>query len=190
MAPETATGTIKATQPPTEATKPKVAAERLPLAAGSAEIVAAAAAFHWFDQSVMLADTMRVLSAGGGFVTYTNFFSGQLDGAPECSAWLVDTYRTRFPSPPRRSHFDAAAADAVGLRFVGTEALSHEVPMTADSLTSYLLSQSNATSVIDSGRATLDDLRVWLGAEIGRRMPSGTVSAQFTGNVWCCRRTD
>ena len=31
MAPETATGTIKATQPPTEATQPKVHAERLPL---------------------------------------------------------------------------------------------------------------------------------------------------------------
>lgn len=168
----------------------RAAAERLPVATGSAGIVAAAAAFHWFDQSAMLAETVRVLSVGGGFVTYTDFFSGQLHGAPECSAWLVDTYRSRFPSPPRRSHFDVAAAEAGGLRFVGTEKLSHEVPVTAGSLTGYLLTQSNATSAIDSGRTTLDDLRVWLGAEIGRRMPSGTVSAQFTGNVWCCRRTD
>jgi SAM-dependent methyltransferase len=164
-------------------------AERLPFAAGSAALVAAAAAFHWFDQAAMLAETARVLSPGGGFVTYTDYFSGQLTGASECSAWLVASYRARFPGPPRRRHFDADAAHTAGLQFIGTEELGHEVPMTVDSLTNYLLSQSNATSAIDSGRTTRHGLRAWIRAEIDQRMPARTVSAQFTGTLWCCRKT-
>jgi SAM-dependent methyltransferase len=167
----------------------RATAERMPLATGSAGIVAAAAALHWFDQAVMLAETVRVLRADGAFVAYTDFFSGELVGAPECSAWLAETYRPRFPAPPRSDYSAADAAAAAGLRSVGAEGLDHDVPMTADALTRYLLSQSNATSAIDSGRTTRDELRAWLRSEIAQRMPSEGVSAHFTGRVWCYRPT-
>lgn len=53
--------------------------------------------------------------------------------------------------------------------------------MTAEGLTEYQLSQSNATGAVDKGRITLTELRRWLLAEIGSRLPSGVpVMAKFT----------
>ena len=166
----------------------QAAAERIPLATGSADLMVTAAAFHWFDQAAMLAEAARVAAPDGALAVYTDFFSGRLIGADDCTDWLAKTYRTRFPSPARRSHFDAGIAEAAGFRFVGEERLQHEVPMTADPLADYLLSQSNATSAVDSGRWQLDELRTWLRGELGQRWPSGAVAAVFTGNVWCCRK--
>lgn len=114
--------------------------------------------------------------------------TGELLGAPECSDWLVGAYRDRLPAPPRRSHFDADAADAAGLAFVGAEELGHDVLMTTGALTAYLLSQSNATSAIGTGLMTVSELRAWLHRELEPRMPLTPVSARFTVKVWCCRK--
>lgn len=168
----------------------QAAAERLPLRSEIADLGVTAAAFHWFDQEAMLTDAARVLRPGGGFVVYTDFFSGLLDGGQECSAWLSDTYRPRFPAPPRRDWFDRDLAESAGLRFVGSEQLAHRVPMTAGSLIDYLLSQSGATSALDEGRVTIEGLGAWLREELGRRLPNtGPVPVQFTGTVWCCRKS-
>ncbi len=166
----------------------QAAAERLPLATASAELVVTAAAFHWFDQQAMLAEAARVLVPGGALAVYTDYFAGRLVGADDCAAWLVDTYRTRLPAPARRSQFDADAAAAAGFRYVGEQHLDHEVSMNAATLTDYLLSQSNATSAVDSGRWTLAELRCWLRAELERRLPAGGAAAVFTGIVRCCRK--
>lgn len=163
-------------------------AERLPLDSCSAGLVVTAAAFHWFDQARALAEVARVLRPGGGFAVYSDFFSGRLGGADALADWLADSYRPRYPGPPRRSHFDRDAAEAAGLAFVGSEELRYDVPMTADALADYLLSQSNATSAIDDGRTTRADLRAWLLAEFRTRMSADVVRAEFTGNVWCCRK--
>ncbi|WP_433275258.1 class I SAM-dependent methyltransferase [Pseudonocardia xinjiangensis] len=163
-------------------------AERLPLASCSAGLVVTAAAFHWFDQARALAEVARVLRPGGGFAVYSDFFSGRLGGADALTDWLAGTYRPRYPGPPRRSHFDRDAADVAGLAFVGSEELRYDVPMTADALADYLLSQSNATSAIDDGRTTRAELRAWLLAEFEPRMPAEVVRAQFTCTVWCSRK--
>lgn len=164
-------------------------AERLPVRDESADLIVAAAAFHWFEQATMLAEVVRVLAPGAAFVTYTDFFSGQLSPGRAGADWLASTYRPSFPAPPRRSHFEQQAAEEAGLRFVGQGPLAHEVPMTAADLTEYLLSQSNATHAVEEGRITMAELRRWLITEIGSRLPSeSAVMAQFTGKVWCCRK--
>lgn len=163
-------------------------AERVPVRRNVVGLVVAAAAFHWFDQVAVLAEVARVLRPGGAFVTYTDFFSGNLRGATACTEWLADSYRGRFPAPARRSHFDQRAAEAAGLGFVGHERLGHDVRMTATGLTEYLMSQSNATSAIDAGRVSHEELRRWLVDEIGSRLPGPSVMAEFTGDVWCCRK--
>ncbi|MFC5233343.1 class I SAM-dependent methyltransferase [Pseudonocardia zijingensis] len=163
-------------------------AERLPVRGDVAELVVTAAAFHWFDQDAVLAEVGRVLRPGGAFVTYTDFFSGNPRDATACTEWLAETYRARFPAPARRSHFDQRASEAAGLGFVGHEELGHDVPMTAAGLTDYLMTQSNATSAIDAGRVSHEELRRWLVDEIGSRLPEPSVMAEFTGDVWCCRK--
>ncbi len=166
----------------------RAAAERLPLQSQSCDLVAAAAAFHWFDQTAMLAEVRRVLRPGGALLAYTDFFSGRLREEPRFTDWLTDVYRQRFPLPPRRSHFDQEAAESFGFRLIGREPLAHEIRMTADQLAEYMLTQSNATSAIDNGRISLSELHTWLLDQLADLLPSGrAVAAQFTGQVWCCR---
>ena len=95
---------------------------------------------------------------GGALLAYTDFFSGRLREEPRFTDWLTDVYRQRFPPPPRRSHFDQAAAESFGFRLIGQEPLAHEIRMTADQLAEYMLTQSNATSAIDNGRISLSEL--------------------------------
>lgn len=84
----------------------RAAAEQLPLQSQSCDLVAAAAAFHWFDQTATLAEVRRVVRPGGALLAYTDFFSGRLREEPRFTDGLTDVYRQRFPPPPRRSHFD------------------------------------------------------------------------------------
>lgn len=168
----------------------RAAAERLPLRSGSCDLVTVAAAFHWFDQAATLAEVARVLPPGGAFVAYTGFFSGRLREEPAFTSWHRDVYLQRFPPPPRNSRFDPVAAEAAGLHLVDEEGWARKFSMTAAQLTDYLLSQSNVTSVLDSGRARLPETRAWLLDQVVRFVPpEGTAMAEFPGHVWCCRRT-
>jgi ubiquinone/menaquinone biosynthesis C-methylase UbiE len=116
----------------------RAAAEQLPLQSQSCDLVAAAAAFHWFDQTATLAEVRRVVRPGGALLAYTDFFSGRLREEPRFTDWLTDVYRQRFPPPPRRSRFDQAAAESFGFRLIGQEPLAHEIRMTADHLAEYM----------------------------------------------------
>lgn len=152
----------------------------------AADLVVAAAAFHWFDQAQMLTEVVRVLRPSGAFVTSPTFSAASCAGALNARTGLSHVPPS-FPAPVRRSHFNQEAVEVFGLRFVGRGSLAQEVPMTTEGLTEYLLTQSNATSAVDEGRITLTELRRWLLAEIGSRLPPvAPVMARFTGNVWCC----
>jgi hypothetical protein len=129
-----------------------------------------------------------VLRPGGGFACYSDFHGGGLPAAPEAARWLRESYRPRYPAPPRHGHDNAPAVAAAGLELVGAAELAHDVPMTAATLTDYLLSQSNATAAIDAGRVTRDELRTHVRSELAARMPAGPVPVPFTGRVWCARR--
>jgi ubiquinone/menaquinone biosynthesis C-methylase UbiE len=56
----------------------RAAAEQLPLQSQSCDLVAAAAASHWSDQTATLAEVRRVVRPGGALLAYTDFFSGRL----------------------------------------------------------------------------------------------------------------
>lgn len=181
---------VRAAAPAPDVSFLQAAAERLPLQSQAIDVVASAAAFHWFGQGAMLAEVRRVLRPGGGLAVYTDFFAGRLTGLPDFTDWLAETYRPRFPAPPRRAFFDADAAAEAGLQFAGEEELASERRLTASQLTDYLMTQSNATSALDAGRISRGALRSWLLAEIRRFLPGDEPgTAEFTGHVWCSRLT-
>lgn len=106
-------------------------AESLPCRAQCAELIIAAAAFHWFDQPRMLHEAFRVLRQGGGLIVYTDFFTGEIKGYPHLKKWLAGTYVPRYPSPPRRARLDEQLARAAGFRTAGQATLCNPTATTA-----------------------------------------------------------
>jgi ubiquinone/menaquinone biosynthesis C-methylase UbiE len=74
------------------------AAEALPVADTSVDLVTVASAIHWFDQPAFFAEAARALRDQGWLAIYDYYFLGQLNGQPEFSAWNRDVYLQRFPS--------------------------------------------------------------------------------------------
>jgi SAM-dependent methyltransferase len=167
----------------------RAVAESLPCHTRCADLVIAAAAFHWFDQPRMLDEAFRVLRPGGGLVVYTDFFTGEIEGHPQLREWLAGTYLPRYPTPGRRSRFDEQLARNAGFEKAGDAALSNVVAMTPEGLADYMLTQSNATSAVDDGRTTPERMRAWLVTELETILPPGKpLSLQFGGNLWACRK--
>lgn len=133
------------------------AAEALPLAAGTVDLVTVGSGVHWFDQRRFAAEAARVLRPGGVLLLYEH--AGATLPDPAYLDWLRGTYLCRFPSPPR----GALAADfpAVG-EFVleRTDRWPDEVSMTRARFAAYLATQSN----VADERPEL--VRAWFEAEL------------------------
>ncbi|MFN2625159.1 MAG: class I SAM-dependent methyltransferase [Mycobacteriales bacterium] len=164
-------------------------AERLPVGTNTCDLAISAAAFHWFDAAPAYAELHRVLRAGGALAVYTDFFSGEIDDHPAFTDWLRTIYLANYPTPPRSPAFDAEQARAAGFEPVGDVDFENEFAMTAAHLADYMLTQSNATSALDRGAITRDDLRAWLLTQFRPLLPdSAAVTARFRGHVWCARK--
>ena len=95
------------------------AAEAIPLADGSIDVVVAAQAFHWFDGRRALAEIHRVLTRGGGLGLVWNARDHSVGWVSELSA-IVDAYgdairrhesgawRAAFASPSGFSQLEGA----------------------------------------------------------------------------------
>jgi SAM-dependent methyltransferase len=74
-------------------------AERLPLADGSADVIVAGQAWHWFDARAALAECARVLRPSGGLGLIWNDYDRTVPWARR----FADAYRRRAADGPRHS---------------------------------------------------------------------------------------
>jgi SAM-dependent methyltransferase len=141
------------------------AAEALPLAAGTVELVTVASGVHWFDQGRFAAEAARVLRPGGALLLYEHAAPVIAD-QPAFLDWLRGTYLRRFPSPPRGTM--AADFDGAGL-FVPerTDRWPDEIPMSRGQFVAYLLTQSNLATEPPQRAAA------WLDGELAPFLPGG-----------------
>ncbi len=154
--------------------------ERLPVRAGVVDLVTAGAVFHWLDGARFLAEARRVLRPGGGLLSYSDFFTGEVRGAPGVAGWLRETYLPRHPAPPRRPPLSSELAAGHGFEIVGSARLHLEFAMTVEEFTDYLLTQSNALAAVSSGVLDPDGLR----EEVRPLFPcEGTGTAVFGAKV-------
>ncbi|MFQ5524279.1 MAG: class I SAM-dependent methyltransferase [Acidimicrobiia bacterium] len=139
-------------------------AEDLPLEDGSCDLIAVGSALHWFDQARFLKEASRVARPDAWLVVHDHWFTGQMQGHEEFAAWARDVYLSTYPSPPRDRSW-RPPDDLGAWQHTGWERYEHPVPLTADQLAAYLLTQSNLQTVIERGDQTEAEFKIWLLAE-------------------------
>ena len=158
------------------------AAENVPLAAASFDLVTVSSAFHWFDKRRFRKELSRVLKPGAWAIIYENHFTPQLMECPEFKQWFYDVFLRRYPSPPRDFTLDRKKFKDAGILFLGEEPCEKPVSFTSEQLIVYLLSITNVVSEVEKGRVAFDDVANWLRTELKQfsaLCPAGKASGNF-----------
>lgn len=165
-------------------------AERLAVNDAAVDLVTVSSAFHWFDRDPFLAETKRVLKRSGWLVVYNNIFFSRMKENAEFRNWFNSTHLKQFPTPARDNRpFNEQDAERAGFRFVEREWYTNDVPWDANELVDYLLTQTNVSAVVEDGAWTLEEVRRYLGREVGQFFPSGgKATFEFGGPIWYLRR--
>ena len=81
------------------------AAESLPIASDSVDLVTVSAAIHWFSQSAFFAESHRVLHSGGRLVIYDNAPTGRIQDLGAFPPDFVQRLLERHPMVPSNPRF-------------------------------------------------------------------------------------
>jgi SAM-dependent methyltransferase len=128
------------------------AAERLPFADESFDLVTVASAIHWF-QPEAIAEVARVLIAAGWLVVYDVWFRAEMADVPQFETWMKGDGSSRYRPVAKHEYDDAALAHAGVERAWETE-LRREVAMSRDALVEYLMTHSERIAAIRHGLET------------------------------------
>ena len=160
--------------------------ERLAVSDGAVDLVTVSSAFHWFDRDMFLPEAKRVLKPSGWLVVYNNFFFSSMKENAEFKSWFTSTYVKRFPTPPRDDRpFGEQDAEQAGFRFLKREWYANDVLWGASQLVDYLLTQTNVSAVVEDGAWTLEEVKRYLGMEVGPFFPAtGRATFEFGGPIW------
>jgi SAM-dependent methyltransferase len=163
------------------------AAERLPRASASSELVTVGSGVHWFDQAAFFEEAVRVLRPGGVLVLYDHT-GVHLSDDESFAVWWRSEFAARFPTPPRGPVAGLADAAPHGLETTVQERWIDSIAFTHDDLVRYLLTQSNVAHVLTDpeGRRAAEE---WVAQETSRYFGAdATRPFSFHVIVQCLRR--
>jgi SAM-dependent methyltransferase len=137
-------------------------AERLPFAARSFDLVAAAGSLNYADLPSALTEVARVLTRDGTFLLY-DFSTGQRSVSGEDRESWFASFVQRFPWPPGWQFFDVRELPLVphGLRLLEYTEVEARLPMTFDAYLRYILSETNVEYAIARGACSAEAARDW-----------------------------
>lgn len=150
------------------------AAEALPFAAATFDLVSAAGSLNYTRVPAALAEMARVLTPDGVILVY-DFSAGRHSPAGDALAdWFV-SFEQRFPWPPgwRPLAVRELPLARSGLRLLDDTDLDVRLPMTLDAYLRYVLSEVNVDSAIERGVVRSEEAQDWC-----RR----TLTGVFAGN--------
>jgi SAM-dependent methyltransferase len=137
-------------------------AERLPFAAGSFDLVAAAGSLNYADLPSALAEVARVLTRDGTFLLYDFSTGARSVSGDDLAGWFA-SFEERFPWPPGWQSFDVRELPlaAYGLRLLDYTYVETRLPMTFDAYLRYILSETNVDDAIARGACSAEEARDW-----------------------------
>ncbi len=164
------------------------AAENVPLAASSFDLVTVSSAFHWFSKERFRKELSRILKPGAWVIIYETHFTPDLESCPEFRTWFYDIFLRRYPSPPRDFTLDQTKFKDAGIVFLGEESCKKSVSFTSKQLIIYLLSITNVISKVERGEVTHGRVASWLRREMKQfsaLCPAGkaSVNVMFVGSI-------
>lgn len=163
-------------------------AEDLPIGDETCDLISVGSALHWFDFERFLNEVDRVAMPGAMLAVHNHWFAAEMEGVPEFSPWSRGAYVEQFPTPPRDRTW--LPPENLGpWRHVAWERYDHQVEMSPDRLTAYLMTQSNVQAVLARGAVTPPEVASLLEDQLTPFF-AGADTARFTfgGYVACHRR--
>ena len=159
-------------------------AERLPFAAGSFDLVAAAGSLNYADLSSALAEIARVLTRDGTFLLYDFSVGRRSVSGDELAGWFA-SFEQRFPWPPGWQPFDVRELPlaAYGLRLLVYTDAEFRLPMTFDAYLRYMLSEVNVDNAIARGAYSAEQARDWCRETLKAVFADGEVTVVIPGYV-------
>ncbi len=130
-------------------------AEAIPCADGSADVVTAAQAFHWFNGAAALREIHRVLRRGGGLGLIWNRRDKRYPVQAAIDE-IIRPYRGRAPSHERDQWREPMTVSAL-FDPAGERQFSHEQAVDVEGLVDRVLSISFIATLPDDERATVAD---------------------------------
>jgi SAM-dependent methyltransferase len=133
------------------------AAEAMPLAAGSVDLLAAAGSLDYVDVAAFVAEADRVLGAAGT-IAVSNYGFGRPTDPAVVSGW-ADRFVRRWPRPPA-TPVTAGSFDRTPFRVVTDEKFVVTLPMAFDAYVAYLLTDTGVARAVAAGTTTTA-VRAW-----------------------------
>ncbi|MGW3347783.1 class I SAM-dependent methyltransferase [Nonomuraea rubra] len=157
-------------------------AEKLPFAAASFDLIAAAGSLNYADLSLALAEVDRVLTPDGVFLLY-DFSKGRssLTGSA-LAAWFA-SFEQRFPSPPgwRQLAIQELSVVQTGLDLLDYTDVEIPIRMTLSDYLRYVLAEVNVDSAIARGDVSAEQARDWCHRTLAEVFRNGEETVVFRG---------
>ena len=163
-------------------------AESLPFSEAALDVVTIGCAYHWCDPEAFLGETVRVLRPGGHLLLYDNYCFADSPRSTALFDWLQSVHWPRLPRTPRNPPPEPGVSPHPELELLESRVLDSWVPMSRESLITYLTTQSGAIAAVETGALTLEALEASLREGLTGRVPEGGTEVHFAGPFWLLRR--
>jgi SAM-dependent methyltransferase len=168
------------------------AAESLPFAAGTFDLVAAAGSLNYAYLPSALAEIARVLTSDGKFVLY-DFSVGRHSATGEDLARWFATFEQQFP--PVAAGWLPIEVHKLPLPVYGLQLLDHtdvetRLPMGFEAYLRYVLSEVNVHSAVQHGACSAEEAHDWCHERLQAVFADGDVTVVIPGYVATIGHTD
>lgn len=158
-------------------------AERLPLAAGTIDVITAAGSLNYVDLGRFFPEARRVLAPGGSLVVY-DFGQGRaFSGGGALARWFSE-FEARHPLPPHAAReLSPSILASLESGFLLADSLEFELalPFTAERYLDYVMSEANVPHAIATGADSEAGLRASCAATLPDVFERGERSVLFAG---------